>query len=71
MKIRTLDGDFNIVMKGTLKSPYPPLKRTVSLDGEVADAVAVTEQITCEKDGKIYKGYHAYILKCEGVDNDV
>ena len=66
MKIRTENGDFEIIMQGNLKSPYPLLKHEVSIDGGKADIAAVTHQITCEKDGKIYKGYHAYILKNVG-----
>jgi len=63
MKIRTIsDGDFEIVVEVRMKTPYPKLKRVVSIDNEKADVVAVTSQVTCTKDGKVYKGYNAYIL---------
>ena len=63
MKIRTIsDGDFEIYMEGKMKSPYPKLKREVFIDKVKADVVAVTSQITCTKDGRVYKGYHAFIL---------
>ena len=63
MKIRTIgDGDLVIMMEAKMKAPYPKLSRTVSIDNEKADIVAVTSQITCTKDGRVYKGYHAYIL---------
>ena len=63
MKIRTIsDGDFEIALEGRMKTPYPKLKREVAIDGHKADVVAVTSQVTCTQDGKVYKGYHAYIL---------
>lgn len=63
MKLRTIsDGDFDIVLEAVMKSPYPELKREVFIDKEKADIVAVTSQITCRKDGRLYKGYHAYIM---------
>jgi len=63
MIIRTLsNGDLEIIMEARMKAPYPKLKQEVSINNEKADVVAVTSQITCTKDGRIYKGYHAYIL---------
>lgn len=64
MKIRTIsDGDLEIIMEAKLKSPYPKLKREVAIDKEKADIVAITSQITATKDGRLFKGYHAYVLK--------
>lgn len=64
MRIRTVsDGDLEIVMEAKMKSPYPKLRREVSIDKEVADIVAVTSQLTVTKGDRVYKGYHAYILK--------
>lgn len=64
MKIRTIsDGSLDIVMEAQMKSPYPKLRREVAIDKEPADIVAVTSQITATKGDRIYKGYHAYILK--------
>jgi hypothetical protein len=64
IQLRTIDdGNFNIILKATMKTPYPKLKRTVAIDGNKADVVAVTAKITCEKDGHTFKGYQAYILK--------
>lgn len=63
MKLRTIsDGDFEIIVEGRMKPPYPKLKREVFIDKEKADIVAVTSTITCTKDGRIFKGYHAYIM---------
>jgi len=63
MKIKTIsNGDLEIVMEARMKTPYPALKREVAIDGQKADVVVVTSQLTCRKDGKIYQGYHAYIL---------
>ncbi len=64
MTLRTMShGDLTIIFKANLKVPYPKLKRTVSIDNEIADIVAVTSQLTCSQNGKTYKGYHVYILK--------
>ena len=63
MKLRTMsDGDFEIIVEATMKAPYLKLKRDVFIDKVKADIVAVTSQLTCTKDGKLYKGYHAYIM---------
>jgi hypothetical protein len=63
MKLRTIDnGDFEIELKAIMKSPYPKLNREVTVGGHKADIVAVTEQLTCTQNGRIYKGYHAYIM---------
>jgi hypothetical protein len=63
MKLRTIsDGDFDIILEAKMKSPYPKLKRDVFIDKEKANIVAVTSQITCTQNGKLFKGYCAYIM---------
>ena len=64
MRIRTeKHGDLEILLQGNLKTPYPELERKIVIDNDEADVKAVSNTITCRKDGKIYKGYHIYLLK--------
>lgn len=64
MKIRTIDnGDLEIILQGNLKSPFPKLNRKIEIDGDAADINAVTATVTCEQGGKVYKGYHIYLLR--------